>query len=212
MKRFAIIAVIVIAFILGRLSDSEPDGLPGVPVAFLQMTQPIAVTIQVELDAPPELISDSISLYALHGTAEYRFTNISNRPISLAFPPVRTISISSNSVSHDEKTCPPSLAGQQTINIPAHKYVTFKGEWSEGVSGGVNISDILQPSAGWSGFTFRPPQDREPGVEFCDDTLIAFQTFNHQTLPKYYPTIDHHLRFVSHGANLTPLEQGNESE
>ena len=208
MKRFAIVLVIAIAFVLGRFSFSKQYGLPSVPVAFLQMTQPIVVTIQVELDSKPKPVHGSSIAYDLRGTVEYRFTNITGEPISVAFPPVRTISITSNQVSREDFPCPPALTQQQIIEIPSHKYVTFTGDWTCAVTVTGDIDTALKPSAGWHGFAFRPPADRIGDTDFCNETVIAYQTFNYKGQPTYWPTIDDHLRLVSGDTQLTRHEQG----
>lgn len=196
MKYLIPLAVATLAFGVGRWSVGSPESIPGIPIAFAQMTQDIAVTIDVDLDPDSKQpVEGGLELYELKGTATYRFTNFSDAPVSLTFPPTQTRAIGGNFVSHQPTECRSYLQKPQTIEIAPRQCAEFCGEWNNTVSG--DLDEMLVSGAGWECFTFRPPQDPDPSINHFSGTVIAFQAFSDQDNPSDLHTTEGHLRFVS---------------
>lgn len=194
-KYLIVFAVAATAFGIGRWSSLSPEFLPSIPIAFVQMTQDVAVTIDVELDPSSKRpIFKDTPLYKLKGTATYRFTNISNAPVALTFPPTETRAISKNNVSHEPSKCRGFLQQPQTIDIAPRQSAEFSGEWNNAVSG--DLDQMLKSGAGWECFTFRPPEDAHSSANHFSGTVIAFQAFSGHGNPSDFHSTDGHLQII----------------
>ena len=203
MKYIIVLLIAILAFFVGRYSASQVETkLPEVPVAFVQALHPVSLTIEVDLDSEPEKSSGSPAVNQLHGSATYRFTNISDNPVNVAFPPARTFQISKHQLDKTERTCPIPLAERQNVHIPPGKSVIFSGHWESTVIG--DLDDRLQPGAGWSAFTFRSPYNADSGTEYYNDTIIGFQSFNYASRRPQITAAKRHQEFVT---SCTPLAE-----
>lgn len=190
-----VVIVVVLAFGVGRWSNSSTGSLPEIPIAFVQMTQDVAVTIDVELDpSSRKPVYKDTPLHELKGKATYRFTNISDAPVALTFPPTKTRAISKHSVSHELSKCPDFLQKPQTIEIAPRQSTEFTGDWSNVVSG--DPDQMLAPGAGRECFTFRPPENADPSVNHFSGTVIAFQSFVGSDNSEDAITTNAHLQLI----------------
>lgn len=190
MKYVVAVMVLVAAFIVGRCSVvRESDPLPGLPVAFVQATQPIAVTVDVNL-ATENVASTSDGIYELEGSAVYRFTNLTEEVVSIAFPPTRTFAITSRYLGRSPLPCPSPLASNEIVEIPPQSSITRSGEWSTTITG--DVDEFLQSGAR-EAYTFSSPNS-EPSFS---GTLIAFQAFTGVKPKSHFHTTVGHLELVS---------------
>jgi hypothetical protein len=191
MKSVVTGVIVIAAFVVGRYSvRSDLQPLPSVPVAFVQATQPIAVTIDVDLETTDAAGLADHGIHELKGSATYQFTNLTDKAVSMAFPPTRTFSISSTTLSRNSSSCPEALAEQQIVEIPANSSVSFTGPWSDSITGDLDM--FLQAGAGKDGFTFAGAAD----TDCFSGTLIAFQTFNGVEPRNRFHTTAGHLELV----------------
>lgn len=191
MKHVVTILIAIVAFAAGRYSVRDNSQLlPSLPVAFVQKTQPVALTINVELQEQDAAHSAKQGAHQLKGLATYQFTNLTDETVSVAFPPTRTFHVSSTSFSRYSQSCPGPLSKQQVIDIPANRSISLTGPWSNTVTG--NLQSYLQAGAA-GGFTFSSDNDQT-----CfTGTLIAFQTFKGVKPRNQFHTIGRHLELLT---------------
>lgn len=194
MKFIAVLVAIVAAFFIGRNTAPEFVGPPSIPIASVQATQPIAVTTEVILTPNKGSTEVKPNIHLLTGTVHYRLTNLTDEPVKLAFPPVRIIGISGNSIGHDSLECPEALAKQESVVIPPHGYITRSGPWGSTVLG--DLDEALQGGAGRHAYTFSSPVNEQSDVSYFRGTLIAFQGFRDVPQPSIWHTFEGHLDLV----------------
>ncbi len=188
----------IVAFRIGRTNRSENEAIPSIPIAFVQATYPIAITIEVTLDGEEKNSLDG-GISQLQGIAEYTFTNISGQPVKIQFPPNRTFAISRNQFSVDSVPCPMALSENEVITIPADRSIKRSGPWSAAVSG--DASTFLKSGAGWLGFTFA-----SSGEGNCiSGTMIPFQSFKNYDVESKWHTTAGHIELVT---SLTERQDG----
>ncbi len=157
------IATTLIGFAFGQNHRPE-DWLERVPLSFIQQAAPVTVEIihRPKVKYPTE--EKNIAL--VHGPAEFVFTNYSEKPIRIAFPPVRCFHFTQNSFSPVD-TLPEFAREQKTYEIPAHQSIRFEDDHGVMIPG--DPSAYLQGGAGYTGFVFSRP----PGATSDDDYLIG---------------------------------------
>lgn len=140
---------------------------PEVPFHFIQSTAPVAVSIQYR-----PLISKPLEYVAqLSGVATYKFTNLTNEPVSLSFPPARVFGFTVGQLGPDD--VPAFMAEKRIVTIPAGQAVQFDDDQSMTLSGEGALKKFLQGGPGWSGFVFEKPVEPGDGVNYCSGTLFA---------------------------------------
>ncbi len=191
MKYVAAVIFLFAAFAVGRVSvvrDVCP--LPSLPIAYVHATQPIAITVNVDLATKDAANTSMDGVHQLKGRAHYRFTNLTDKVVSIAFPPTRVIAMSSRYVGADSMPCPPALATTETVEIPALSSITRSGEWSATVVG--ELDEFLQGGAR-NAYTFSATTSDQSFA----GTLIAFQAFSGVKPKNHFYTTAGHLELVS---------------
>jgi len=139
------------------------------------------------------------SVHDLKGTAVYTFLNITDRPISISFPPTRTFHVSETQSAKGDQQTPAALNAAQMINLAPHESAKLSGPWSCVISG--QKSEILSPRAGWEAYTFQPPTDAQADHNFLSGTLVAFQSFGGFSSHQEFNSAAAHLKFVADAAS-----------
>jgi hypothetical protein len=194
MKYFFSLFVFIVAlvtFVAGRYSiDREAVFMPSLPLAFLHSTQPIVMTVEVTIAEKNSVDSETLGVHTLKGSAEYRFTNLTDQTVSLSFPPTRTINVTSGQFGKDKQPCPPALDKTEIVKIPPLKSITRTGVWGKTVAGDLRLA--LQGGV-QDAYTF----SSEHGEQSFAGTLIAFQSFTGIKPKNDFHTISGHLKLVS---------------
>ena len=200
MKYVATIILVVVAFFCGRFFVPQQQSLPSIPLAFVQATQPVAVAIEVDLeDEDGRSEGDGASVHDLKGTAVYTFLNVSDRPVSISFPPTRTFHVSETQTAKGDQQTPAALNAAQIINLAPNESAKLSGPWSCVISG--QKSEMLSPRAGWEAYTFQPPPDAQSDHNFLSGTLIAFQSFEGFSSHQEFNSAAAHLKLVADAAS-----------
>jgi hypothetical protein len=170
-KRAALIGF-CIAFVTGLVSSKwmlpESNTPPSIPAVLLNFTAPIAINI----DYRPTLKSYE-GTTRVSGTAYYKFTNTTDRPMQISFPPHRVFGFSVSSVSPNAEM-PKFAMKRSNIMIPAKDSVTFENEEDSVFIG--NIRSFLKGGPGWIGFVFESPKDCAADSNFCVGTVFPQYT------------------------------------
>jgi hypothetical protein len=191
MKYVAAVIFLFAAFAIGRFSVArDVCPLPSLPIAYVHATQPIAITVNVDLTTKNAANTSMHGVHQLKGRAHYRFTNLTDKVVSIAFPPTRVIGMSSRYVGGDSMPCPPALATKETVEIPAQSSITRSGEWSATVVG--DFDEFLQGGVR-NAYTFSPTSSDQSFA----GTLIAFQVFDGVKPKNQFYTTAGHLELVS---------------
>lgn len=193
--KYALLAVVaILAFGAGQLVSWRTPEMPSVPVAFVQAINPVVITIDVDLKQPISKSRDDNSVLKLEGTAEYRFTNTSDEPISIALPPDRTFGIGRNHLNKDW-SCPAPLKDARVLLVPPRGSMSLRGEWQEFCRG--DVDTFLEAGPGPYAFKFSTPKDADPSATFCNETLIAFTAYRSVKPLTRLHTIDGHLDSIA---------------
>lgn len=139
---------------------------PEVPFHFIQSTAPVAVSIEYR----PQIREPLKGFTDLSGVATYKFTNLTNEPVRLSFPPVRVFGFSVGRLGHDD--VPPFMAEKRIVTIPAGQTVEFDDDRSMTLTD-AGLKEFLRGGPGWSGFVFEKPVEAVDAANYCSGTLFA---------------------------------------
>lgn len=161
-------AVFVCSFFAGSWFRSRASP-PAIDARMLRGSVPVA--LDMTLTAEDLESGDGIAM--LHGDVEYRFTNISARPVKLAFPPARVFSFTSTgtdaswTTSSSTDETPEFAREQAVVELAPGEARVFSGTMSMSVP-----ESYPDTGLGWSAFIFAPPLAAESHEGYCIGTLI----------------------------------------
>ena len=81
----AVIAMLSLGVVVGWIMKPAPSTFPSVFMPILEASAPVAITI----DFRPVVTTEERVLTRMSGTARYTFTNSTESPINVSFPPTR---------------------------------------------------------------------------------------------------------------------------
>lgn len=161
MALFSLIAFLIGAYVRHRF---PPESLPGIPHVLFRETVPVAIDIEYR----PNL-SYRDGCAQASGIARYKFTNLTDAPIHVSFPPHRVFGIQSHCYTPDWPV--PSFAvNKRHVAIPSNGSVTFESLEEKQFIG--DIRHFLEGGPGWIGFVFSTPGDSTGNESFCVGTVI----------------------------------------
>ncbi|MDA0834473.1 MAG: hypothetical protein O2955_09470 [Planctomycetota bacterium] len=140
-----------------------------VPLMLIQMSSPVVCEIvyRPQLKHPDDLED----ILQHNGLAEFVFTNYSNEPVKIAFPPLRAFAFTAEHFSHDV-TLPAFAKEQKTHEIPAGESIRF-----ETTHGGTLVGDdrsFLKGGPGYVGFVFSRPEDAIADENYLVGTIYPW--------------------------------------
>ncbi len=165
----AVIAMLSLGVVVGWIMKPAPSTFPSVFMPILEASAPVAITI----DFRPVVTTEEQVVTRMSGTAHYTFTNLTESPINVSFPPTRVFGFSLNSHNPSE-VIPEFAAEKRIVTIPGGESVQFEDEHGKQFLGDPRV--FLRGGPGWIGFVFNQPDQRATDVPFCTGTVFSTYT------------------------------------
>ncbi len=163
----------VVIFVCGAMTPNILRGLipansgwENATASLLHYMAPIEVDIVFH---PTKLSTPVAEWNDVVGTARFTFTNTTDRPISIAFPPHRVFDFSASNYS-EEVNVPEFVGVKQNVLIQPKKSVSFEGRVKRTFIG--DMDSFLKGGIGFIGFVFERPPSEDATGEFCVGTVF----------------------------------------
>ncbi len=165
----AVIAMLSLGVVVGWIMKPAPSMFPGVFMPILEASAPVAITI----DFRPVVTTEEHVVTRMSGAIHYTFTNLTESPINVAFPPTRVFGFYSNVYTPSE-LIPDFAMDERIVTIPGGESIHFEDEHGKQFIGDPRV--FLRGGPGWMGFVFNQPDKRATDVPFCTGTVFSTYT------------------------------------
>ncbi|MEX0727321.1 MAG: hypothetical protein WEB58_08700 [Planctomycetaceae bacterium] len=170
---FTILSVALVALCcgisLGQYSTKRSQNWL-IPFWNVQLTAPVVCEIVFRPEIKYPEGTNQVAVFS--GPAEFIFTNYSDKPVKMAFPPIRSFNFSATSFSHDA-TLPEFAQEQKTYELAAGDSIRFEADHGATVIGN-DPQSYLKGGPGYIGFVFSRPADAAADDNYLVGTILPW--------------------------------------